>query len=730
MSRLALTLAVTCALVAGAGAAGYCCSNDADCDDGDACNGVESCDLSSGTCVPGTAVDCTDQNPCTDDLCDPATGACSNPEAAAGTVCDDGNACTTGDTCSDGVCVGAALSCDDGNPCTDDSCDPATGCVSTPNTAPCDDRNACTTADTCSGGHCGGGPAPNCDDGNACTDDVCNAATGCVNSPYAARCDDGNACTRTDTCQAGTCTGTNPVTCPAQDQCHDAGTCDPTTGTCSNPAKPNGTACDDGSACTRSDTCQAGACTGANPVTCPAPDQCHDAGTCDPATGTCSNPAKPNGMACDDHDACTRSDTCQAATCTGTDPVTCKPLDQCHSAGTCDPVTGACSNPQRPDGAACDDANPCTTGDRCQAGACSGTAVACTPSDQCHDAGTCDPATGTCSNPSSADGRTCNDGDACTAGDRCAAGRCAGTAIDCDDGLSCTDDSCAQGACQHVPVDARCDTGTCAFGTCRPADPGADRRGCVEAPVNEGEACTDDGFSCTDDVCTEGRCLHVPIDSRCVPPDDCTAAICAPARAGHDGAGCSPGPSRADGEECAEDGDPCTDDLCFGGHCAHEPVPSQTTCAPVTEAFRWALALQGLVRGLSADVGQYPDGAGMTQKTRDLLLARLRAVEADFDATARVLAGKPGETSGEGAHPASPTETPAQERARVASGLLRRMDRDLRLLVRTVPGGDRTPLARIFYADLRRRGRLLMRGTRTLKTELRRLQQETHSFAR
>jgi len=310
------------------------------------------------------------------------------------------------------------------------------------------------------------------------------------------------------------------------------------------------------------------------------------------------------------------------------------------------------------------------------------------------------------------------------------AGRCAGTAIGCDDGLSCTDDACAQGACQHVPVDARCDTGTCAFGTCRPGDPSADRRGCVEAPVNEGESCTDDGFSCTDDICTGGRCLHVPIDSRCVPADDCTAAICAPARAGHDAAGCSAGPGRADGEECAEDGDPCSDDLCFGGRCAHEPVPSETTCAPVGEAFRWALALQGLVRGLSADVAQYPDGAGMAQKTRDLLLARLSAVEADFDATARVLAGKPGETSGEGAHPASPTETPAQERARIASGLLRRMDRDLRLLIRTVPGGDRSPLARIFYADLRRRGRLLQRGTKTLKAELKRLQQETHSFAR
>ena len=29
---------------------------------------------------------------------------------------------------------------------------------------------------------------------------------------------------------------------------------------CSNPEKPNGTACIDGSACTQADTCQAGAC--------------------------------------------------------------------------------------------------------------------------------------------------------------------------------------------------------------------------------------------------------------------------------------------------------------------------------------------------------------------------------------------------------------------------------------------------------------------------------------
>src|SRR5206468_138746 len=78
----------------------------------------------------------------------------------------DGNACTTGDACSNGRCTGGpARSCDDGNVCTIDSCDPATGCVHAPNTAPCDDGSACTTNDTCSGGTCVGGPPLICPTG-------------------------------------------------------------------------------------------------------------------------------------------------------------------------------------------------------------------------------------------------------------------------------------------------------------------------------------------------------------------------------------------------------------------------------------------------------------------------------------------------------------------------------------------------------------------------------------
>src|SRR5262249_4550628 len=156
----------------------------------------------------------------------------------------------------------------------------------------------------------------------------------------------------------------------ALDQCHDAGTCDPATGTCSNPSKADGVTCNDGNACTQSDTCQAGACTAANPVVCTALDQCHDAGTCDPATGTCSNPANPNGSACNDGNACTQSDTCEAGVCTGANPVVCTALDQCHDAGVCDPANGTCSNPAKANGVTCNDGNGCTQTDTCQAGVC------------------------------------------------------------------------------------------------------------------------------------------------------------------------------------------------------------------------------------------------------------------------------------------------------------------------------------------------------------------------
>src|ERR1041384_940665 len=116
-----------------------------------------------------------------------------------------------------------------------------------------------------------------CDDGNPCTrDDACLGET-CVGTAVddGTSCDDGNPCTHTDRCTAGTCIGTDPVVCTASDVCHVSGTCDPGTGACSNPTAPDTKACDDGNACTRTDHCAAGVCTGTNPVVCTASEVCH-----------------------------------------------------------------------------------------------------------------------------------------------------------------------------------------------------------------------------------------------------------------------------------------------------------------------------------------------------------------------------------------------------------------------------------------------------------------------
>jgi hypothetical protein len=341
----------------------------------------------------------------------------------------------------------------------------------------CDDGMACNGTESCAGASgCQPGTALGCDDGNACTSDDCDDLAGCTHIAVADgnACDDGDACTQTDACQGGACTGANPVVCTPVDQCHDAGTCDPATGACSTPTAPDGTTCSDGNACTQTDACQGGVCTGANPVVCTPVDQCHDAGSCDPATGACSTPPAPDGTACSDGSACTQTDVCQGGACTGTSPVLCTALDQCHQAGSCDPATGVCSNPTVLDGAGCDDSNVCSSGDHCQAGTCTGATipgcVACSTAADCGDGNSCTTdvcgASGVCDHvekpgciPCST-AQDCDDANACTA-DQCGTDGSCGlsalpgcvpctTAADCDDANTCTSDTCSGGVCQHA----------------------------------------------------------------------------------------------------------------------------------------------------------------------------------------------------------------------------------------------------------------------------------------
>jgi len=110
------------------------------------------------------------------------------------------------------------------------------------------------------------------------------------------------------------------VTCTASDSCHDAGTCDAATGACSNPFKADGAACSDGNACSAGDTCTAGVCSG-TPFSCPspeAPDDCH-VGVCN-GDGTCSVADAPDGATCcgliaAGHCGAPFNGTCAAGTC-------------------------------------------------------------------------------------------------------------------------------------------------------------------------------------------------------------------------------------------------------------------------------------------------------------------------------------------------------------------------------------------------------------------------------
>jgi hypothetical protein len=89
-------------------------------DDGNRCNGTLTCRPDSGMCVidPATVIQCTLAEglslQCAVPACDPETGACSAKPRPGATTCDDGNACTSGDYCVEGVCTpGAANVCED-----------------------------------------------------------------------------------------------------------------------------------------------------------------------------------------------------------------------------------------------------------------------------------------------------------------------------------------------------------------------------------------------------------------------------------------------------------------------------------------------------------------------------------------------------------------------------------------------------------------------------------------
>lgn len=154
--------------------------------------------------------DCEDGNGCTVDSFDQVAARCVH--RAEPLPCTDSNACTTRDTCVDGVCLGEGQACDDGSECTDDLCDPLRGCVHIP-TRSCDDGNPCTL-DVCGDSGCRHESLP---DGTFCDDfEVCSMADICfggacigVTIPDGTPCDDSEPCSKEERCIKGECKDPN-----------------------------------------------------------------------------------------------------------------------------------------------------------------------------------------------------------------------------------------------------------------------------------------------------------------------------------------------------------------------------------------------------------------------------------------------------------------------------------------------------------------------------------------
>ncbi len=495
------------------------------CSDGNACTANDTCTL--GKCKGGPMATCASDQPCNKAFCNPETGKCEQKPAPG--KCDDGDACTTGDTCKGGNCDAEPLDCDDGNTCTDDSCLGKTGCVHKANAAGCSDTGACK-AGVCKGGKCQVGDKTGCEDNNPCTKDACVDKKGCVFTPLkdGTGCGDGDACKGKSACKAGKCNKGIATDCDDNNACTDD-KCDPKVG-CSWVA--NTAACNDGNACTKTDACKGGKCAGSGAVKCNDGNACTSDG-CNAKTGCVHKSIE--GQKCDDGSSCTTGEVCKGGKCAAAeskcdDGKVCT-IDNCDAKGNCS-WTGKTG--------ACDDGNACTKNDTCKAGKCIGQAGAsCNDGNPC-TTDSCDKVAGKCVHKPVVGDKPvpCDDGDVCTSGETCKAGKCApATAAKCDDGNDCTADTCdpKTGKCSFGPKDGPCDAGdvctwgdTCKNGkciagknqTCNDGSPctkdscDAKTGKCSYAPTADGAKC-DDGLACsTGDTCKAGKCT--PKTSNCM----------------------------------------------------------------------------------------------------------------------------------------------------------------------------------------------------------------------
>lgn len=294
--------------------AGRCCTG---CWDGTRCQsgrtGVH-CGVAGGACRS-----CVDGVDCSSDVC--TAGVCSNPDAPAGTACNDGMFCTTSDVC-DGrrSCAGVTgMRCDDMRSCTTDVCDEATDSCSTAMTTGCNIGGECVAT----GARHVSSPCLVCDPTRSMTD----WSPAMVGMPCGTASCTAGRLRAAPTCSAtGTCVATPSMPCPSG-ACASGTECAP--------------ACASDAECDATERCAMGRCTPRSPLGAP----CSSADQC--ASNACSD-----GVCCDNacDGLCESCDlAASAGTCTsrpaGTDPESECPTGSCDGAGACMGTPGVDAGP-------------------------------------------------------------------------------------------------------------------------------------------------------------------------------------------------------------------------------------------------------------------------------------------------------------------------------------------------------------------------------------------------
>ncbi len=369
------------------------------------------------------------------------------------------------------------VNCDDDDACTEDSCDAQSGCQHV---------------------------QIECDDLDPCTDDSCDVDAGCQNVPL--DCDDNDACTDDSCDQEGSCQHV-VVDCGDDDACTDDA-CDAETG-CTNVAVD----CDDATVCTE-DSCDVETGCQYLDVDCDDIDSC-TIDSCDAVTG-CSHLA----VDCDDQSACTEESCNPEVGCEYVD-VKCDDANFCTD-DSCDPATGCAYSTVD-----CDDQSACTLETCDEAVGCEYETVECDDESEC-TVDSCNPAIG-CEYTE----LKCDDNIACTIDTCDPETGCANSDKDCDDGNKCTLDTCEKGKCLHKkdPSQPLCcqDDADCHDGDLCTTDACVDEL-CEFTTVEECCAkdmdCTD-GNVCTVDLCDQAahECKFLPMEACCLDDDDCDAGL-------------------------------------------------------------------------------------------------------------------------------------------------------------------------------------------------------------